>query len=67
MAQGSYNIRITFLDVESLIFFLKAVPLPEDVDIDRHGEQVLRFIEENTAPEGIETNEHREILIAQKV
>ncbi len=66
VAQGSYNIRTTFLDVESLIFFLKAVPLPEDFDIERHGERMLRFIEENSAPEGIETNEHREILIAQK-
>lgn len=66
VAQGSYNTRTTFLDVESLIFFLKAVPLPEDFDIDRHAERVLRFLDENSTDEGIETNEHREILIAQK-
>jgi SAM-dependent methyltransferase len=67
VARGSYNTRTAFLDVESLIFFLKAIPLPEDFDIDRHGEPVLGFIEENTTPHGIETNEHREILIAQKL
>lgn len=66
VAHGSYNTRYTFLDVESLIFFLKAVPLPEDLDLDRHGDRILRFIEENSTREGIETNEHREILIAQK-
>lgn len=67
VANGSYNTRTTFLDVESLIFYLEAVPLPEDFDIERHGERVLRFIEENNTPHGIETNEHREILVAQKV
>jgi ubiquinone/menaquinone biosynthesis C-methylase UbiE len=66
VAQGSYNTRTYFVDVEPLIFFLKAVPLPEDFDINRHAERVLRFIDENNTPEGIETNEHREILIAQK-
>lgn len=66
VAQGGYNIRTAFLDLESFLFFLKAIPLPEDLDLDRHGERILRFIEENTTPEGIETNEHREILVAQK-
>jgi SAM-dependent methyltransferase len=66
VAQGSYNIRTTFLDLESFIFFMKAIPLPEDLDLDRHGERILRFLDENTTPEGIQTNEHREFLIAQK-
>jgi SAM-dependent methyltransferase len=65
VGHGGYNIRATFLDVESLIFFLKAVPLPEEFDLERHGKRVLQFIADNTTPEGIETNEHREILVAQ--
>ena len=43
-AQGGYNIRTAFLDLESFLFFLKAIPLPEDLDLDRHGERILRFI-----------------------
>ena len=66
VASGSYNVGYTFLDLESLLFHLKAVPLPEDFDIERHGERVLRFVEENRTDEGIRTNEHRELLIVRR-
>ena len=66
VGSGSYNVRYTFLDLESFIFHLKAVPLPEEFDIDRHAERLVRFIAENKTADGIETNEHRELLIVQK-
>jgi len=66
VASGSYNVRYTFLDLDSFIFHLKAVPLPEEFDIDRHADRLVRFIAENETADGIETNEHRELLIVQK-
>jgi len=67
VASGSYNVPYTFLDLESFIFHLKAVPLPEEFDMDRHADRLVRFIEENTTVDGIETNEHRDLLIVQKL
>jgi SAM-dependent methyltransferase len=67
VASGSYNVTYTFLDLESFLFHLQAVPLPEDFSIERHGERVLRFIEENRTDDGIRTNEHRELLIVRCV
>lgn len=66
VATGSYDVRSVFLDLESLIFHLQSVPLPEDFDLEHHGELVLRFIAENRTAGGIETNEHRELIIVQK-
>jgi hypothetical protein len=65
-ARGEFDVRYAFLDLESLVFHLKSVPLPEEFDIDKHGRQVARFIQENRTARGIETNEHRALLIVQK-
>lgn len=66
VARGEYNVRYYFKDVESLVFWLKWSPLPEDLDPDRHAEQVTQLIEQYRTPRGIETNEHRELLIVRK-
>ena len=58
--------RYWFKDVPSLIFWLKAVPLPEKFDIDKHWKIVNKFIELYSTPKGIETNEHRELLVVRK-
>jgi SAM-dependent methyltransferase len=63
---AEYDVGYWFLDVESLIFLLKAVPIPEDFDIERHWRQVDRIITEHSTSKGIKTNEHRELLIVQK-
>jgi len=63
---GEYDVGYWFLDVESLIFLLKAVPIPEDFDIEKHWRQVDCIIMEFRTPRGIETNEHRELLIVQR-
>jgi hypothetical protein len=66
VAKAEYNIRYRFCDVESLVFFLKAVPLPESFDVDKHWQGVNRLLEDYSPDRGIETNEHRELLIVQK-
>jgi len=61
-----YDVRYWFLDVESLLFWLKAIPIPQDFDIKVHWRQVDQIITALGTPKGIETNEHRELLIVQK-
>ena len=67
VAKAEYDVRYWFCDVESLMFWLKAVPLPEPFDIEKNWQAVNRIIEEHSAQRGIETNEHRELLIVRKV
>ena len=64
---AEYDVRYWFLDVESLLFWLQAIPMPEDFDIERHWQQVNHIIKEFSTPRGIESNEHRELLIVQRV
>jgi SAM-dependent methyltransferase len=63
---AEYDVRYWFLDVESLLFWFKAIPMPEDFDIETHWRQVDRAITQFGTPQGIETNEHRELLIVQR-
>ncbi len=65
--RGEYDVAYYYLDAESLIFWLKAVPVPEDFDIERHWSQVDHALDAFSTPRGIATNVHRELLIAQKL
>ena len=66
IARAEYDVRYYFLDVASLVFWFKSVPLPEDFNVEKHWRQVAQIITEYRTPKGIETNEHRELLIVQK-
>jgi SAM-dependent methyltransferase len=66
VSTGEYDMRAWFLDVESLLFWLQAVPLPEDFSIERHWPQVDAIIGAYGTEQGIETNEHRTLLIVRK-
>jgi len=66
IARAEYDVRYRFRDIESLVFWLKSIPLPEDFNIENHWRQVAQIITEYRKPKGIETNEHRELLIVQK-
>lgn len=66
IGQAEYNVPYFFRDIESLIFWLKAIPFPEDFDIEKHWKQVDEVIVKYNTPKGIATNEHRELLIVQK-
>ena len=65
-ATAEYDVPYWFLDVESLVFWLKAVPVPENFDMEVHWRQVQRIIVELGSSEGIETNQHYRLLIARK-
>ena len=64
VAHGEYDVGYRFLDVESLVFWLKAVPMPFDPELDWR--QVREIIARYGSPRGIGTNEHRELLIIRK-
>jgi SAM-dependent methyltransferase len=64
--RGEYDVPYTFLDVESFVFWLKAIPMPEDFDVERHWPQVNAILVHHQTPRGIVTNEHRELLIVRK-
>jgi SAM-dependent methyltransferase len=66
VARGEYDVGYRFLDLESLLFWLKAAPLPEEFDLEKHWRAVERIVTEFRTPRGIETNEHRELLIVKK-
>lgn len=66
VATGKYNINYWVKDIESLIFWLKAVNLPENFNIEEHGKQLLQYIKQYSTPKGFLTNEAREFLIVQK-
>jgi SAM-dependent methyltransferase len=64
--RAEYDVPYYFLDAESLLFWLKAIPIPQDFDLERHWPKVDHILTEFHTPRGIATNEHRELLIVQK-
>ena len=66
VALGEYDVGFSFLDLASLIVFLKAAPFPEEFDPERHWRGVNRLLADRRTPPGIATNEHRELLIVRK-
>lgn len=65
-AIAEYDVPYRFLDLPSFIFWCNAVPWPEPFDPDRHWPAINQILERYTTAHGIETNEHRELLIVQK-
>jgi SAM-dependent methyltransferase len=66
VARGEYDVGYRFLDDESLVFWMKSVPLPEELDIERHGKRLEAFLARDRTPHGIATNEHRDLLVIRK-
>jgi SAM-dependent methyltransferase len=64
--QGEYDVAYLYLDAASLMFWMKALPMPEDFDIERHWPQVDHILSTFSTPRGIATNVHRALLIVQK-
>ncbi len=65
-AQGSYDVPYFYRDVASLVYWLKAVGCPPDLDAERHGDTLLDILAQHRTPRGIATNVHRELLIVQR-
>ena len=61
-----YTAPYVFVDLDSLVFFLKAAPFPEAFDPERHIDAVNRLLAAATSPRGIETTAHRQLLVVRK-
>jgi SAM-dependent methyltransferase len=61
-----YDVPQYFRDVEALVLFLKASPLPERFDPELHYEAFARLVRRYGSERGIETNAHRELLVIRK-
>jgi SAM-dependent methyltransferase len=66
LAQGEYDVPTWFKDMASFMFWMMAVPWPEEIQLDKHWQNINRILETSTTQWGIETNEHRGLLIVQK-
>jgi len=66
IAQAEYDVPYWFHDIESFMFWLMSVPWPEDIELKKHWRNINRILETSQSERGIETNEHRELLIIQK-
>ena len=67
IAQAEYDVPYWFKDVESFMFWFMAVPWPEAIELDKHWHNINRILETCQTEQGIETNEHRGLLIVQKM
>lgn len=66
VAQGEYDVKYWFKDMSSFMFWIMSVPWPEDIELEKHWQNINRILETSTTNRGIETNEHRGLLIVQK-
>jgi len=67
IAQAEYDVPFWFQDLESFMFWLMSVPWPESIELDKHWKNIKRILETSQTERGIETNEHRGLLIVQKL
>lgn len=66
LATGHYDVNYWVKDIESLVFWLKAVDVPENFNIEENGEQLLEYIQKYSTPNGFVTNESRDFLVVRK-
>jgi SAM-dependent methyltransferase len=66
-ALAEYDVPIWYQDMASFMVWFMAVPWPEEIELDKHWQNINRVIETCQTERGIETNEHRELLIVQKM
>ncbi len=70
VAEGYYDVRYWVKDVPSLVFWFQAIaganPVPEDFSIAKYHGVINELIRQFGSPRGLETNEHRTLVIAQK-
>ncbi|MBI2018778.1 class I SAM-dependent methyltransferase [Candidatus Daviesbacteria bacterium] len=67
VATGEYDVNYWVKDVKSLIFWLKAIDMPKGFNMENHWQQINEIVEKFTTPQGIVSNEHRQLLITQKL
>ncbi len=62
-----YDLPQFFQDLDSLVFYLKASPLPEPFDPALHADAINRLQERYGTERGIQTNAHRELLVVRRL
>jgi len=70
VAEGHYDVRYWVKDVPSLVFWFEAIAganeVPGDFNMATHHGVINALIQQFGSPRGLETNEHRTLVIAQK-
>lgn len=66
VAQGEYDVSCWFEDMASFLFWMMSIPWPEEIEMEKHWQNINRILETSTTSRGIESNEHRGLLIVQK-
>jgi SAM-dependent methyltransferase len=67
LVQGEYDLPYWFHDIESFLRWVMAVPWPEEIELEKHWQYINRILQTCQTERGIETNEHRGLLIVQKM
>jgi len=65
LEKGEYDVDYFFLDLESMLFWLQAIPIPHDFNLETHWEQVAKIVDSYDSTKGIRSNEHREYLVIE--
>lgn len=65
VSYATYNVPYYFKDAASLLFWMQAVGVPPHFDIEEGWRSVDYLLAEYMTPHGVETNEHRELLIVR--
>ncbi|MFC1960324.1 class I SAM-dependent methyltransferase [Chloroflexota bacterium] len=65
-AEAEYDVPYIFTDLSSFVFWLKAIPMPQDFDMGRHWEQVAQIVAGANTTRGVESNEHRQLMVVRK-
>lgn len=58
LKEADYDVACWYLDQESFLFWLLAVPWPEEIVLEKHWRTIKRLLETCQTERGIETNEH---------
>ena len=67
ITRAEYDVPYWFHDLESFMFWLMSVPWPEDIELQKHWQNINQILETSQTERGIETNEHRGLLVVQKL
>lgn len=66
VAHGESDVPVWFGDIESLVFYLKAIPLPEPFDPRTHLSPFNRYLARAAGSCGYLTNDNSELLVVEK-
>lgn len=70
LSSAAYNVHYWVKDIPSLIFWFKAIAggneIPKGFSIERDGHTVSRIIQRYSTAKGVQTNEHRTLVVVRK-